>query len=57
MKKYIPKINVTGGRIFASAEDKAFLDRCVVERGLPPIRVEVVEPGGPALARARPRLH
>jgi hypothetical protein len=59
MKEYVPEVHVIGDRIFATAKDKAFLDRELAERGLPPIRVEVVEPGGPdCVSRpARPRLH
>jgi hypothetical protein len=58
MKEYVPEFHVTARGIFASAKDKAWLDKYLADKGKPPIRVEVVEPGGPALARsARPRLH
>jgi hypothetical protein len=55
MKKYVPEVHVTGGRILASARDKAFLDKYLAEAGKPPIPIEVVEPGG--ARSARPRLH
>jgi hypothetical protein len=38
----IPLFQVIDGRIFASAKDKACLDRYVEAKGLPPITVEVV---------------
>jgi hypothetical protein len=44
MKEYVPKFNVNARGIFASAKDKAWLDKYLADKGKPPIRVEVVEP-------------
>jgi hypothetical protein len=56
--KDVPEFHVTGGRILASARDKAFLDKYLAEAGKPPIPIEVVRepPLSASVVRGRRRL-